>query len=1253
MKRFYLSIILACFATLNALAVNVSVTMNYISRTMTLVEKGSGTAVDVGTVGGTTTSPVYTFDADAGTYILTGYSSTGQANGTLEISVYENGESQDGGSQDGKIFKITTITAYASNSGWALGTDYTLACHATSREGVSRVITTTVGSNVAGRETFLMHVGDSYRLEYTVSAAQIAEGYLPSFVHSNTVTAAYGNALIAIPKATTYSLVIPKDASLYVGGKQGAIIQSSGGTHYIPFAEVTPESSTTSGDKTTYQFKLGENCTYNYRVSEAGKLTNGGIFTVSANGTLEITEADLNQADPKMIDHDVTHNSYSNVCDILMNINGRGHLNMAKNEKRQLINLRSWQLTDTQTNNYFIEPGYHYQIVDELGNEVNDVIRINDKQEIEAVGEGTAIVLVTYDAINLRIHKSNATSNYMFGPLFGAIWPENTGTFVVTVGGADNSGIDPNMNIQEDLRANADGKSTILDSEHDVLYYLEGAAGYYYTFKPEGVTSVSVANPTLETNTSKYTGFQNITANEDGSYTALLTFGRNIIKLTSANGSSVYQVVSAKPAGYTVTNKSRPDKAIMPGDDISIQFHGFFHPANKLAGIYNMSAYLVYNGLPNGNSLILSPNQYTFGGDPRAQVFEYHIDSDWDPATPFQLRQGAIQINGYGSTIGKHRDISIIGGINPNFTAVVRVDYFGSIPNVDIPLATPIDGFKFKGLPADYEIIVKNDVKDTIPANQQGEYLGTYRTYSYEIYADGYKTAMGSHTIEEGDGVKEIAIEMVAITDPKWDGVSMVKPKQVTALESSQEGGEFKNMEGYYKIANGYELRWVAYQTENEKGTLNAVLTDDIDLNDKPWSAIGTNPSNNAKCNYSGTFEGNNKTIKGLYINSASGYNALFGYVKNATVRNLTTEGEVAKGTAAMFASLNGTFIIENCHNKANVTGGQGIGGLIGSTASGTVGSVVRNSSNTGNVNSGRNMYAGGFAGQLFSGTFENCWNTGSVTSTSSTGFIGGFSGSTGSAGVLLLNSYNTGSVITAGENYIGGLVGYADAGTFQNCFNTGAILNSSSAESGAIKGVGAGATILNCYAPDNLGSSVVAEEAILKPIVAFASGEIAWLLGNAFKQEIGSDNIPALEGKSVYKVSYSNNLDSELATIYTNGTLPAISKEGYISKWLTAVNGTEIVSVSADSNIHLAFSEDDGTGIDENEYSLSVYPNPFADYVIVNSNITDIAYLYDGTGKCVLKINLNIGENRIETNYLVKGSYILKTSSTSVKLLK
>jgi len=78
-------------------------------------------------------------------------------------------------------------------------------------------------------------------------------------------------------------------------------------------------------------------------------------------------------------------------------------------------------------------------------------------------------------------------------------------------------------------------------------------------------------------------------------------------------------------------------------------------------------------------------------------------------------------------------------------------------------------------------------------------------------------------------------------------------------------------------------------------------------------------------------------------------------------------------------------------------------------------------------------------------------------------------------------------------------------------------------------------------------------------------------------------------------------------------------------------------------------------TGIenDFNENNISVYPNPFTDYIIVNNENEDTAYLYSVTGQCLIEQQLSIGENRINTFNLPKGIYVLKTKSTSIKLIK
>ena len=124
--------------------------------------------------------------------------------------------------------------------------------------------------------------------------------------------------------------------------------------------------------------------------------------------------------------------------------------------------MRSWQLTDTQTANYFIEPDFHYTILDLDGNPSTGVIEIDNAQTtsepwsaIKAVGNGTAIVLVTYDAIALNYYKYNAKAdsltktNYMGGEYWGAIWPENTAAYVDSVGDHATA-MQPNMCNNED-----------------------------------------------------------------------------------------------------------------------------------------------------------------------------------------------------------------------------------------------------------------------------------------------------------------------------------------------------------------------------------------------------------------------------------------------------------------------------------------------------------------------------------------------------------------------------------------------------------------------------------------------------------------------------------------------------------------------------------------------------------------------------------------------------------------------------------
>jgi hypothetical protein len=67
----------------------------------------------------------------------------------------------------------------------------------------------------------------------------------------------------------------------------------------------------------------------------------------------------------------------------------------------------------------------------------------------------------------------------------------------------------------------------------------------------------------------------------------------------------------------------------------------------------------------------------------------------------------------------------------------------------------------------------------------------------------------------------------------------------------------------------------------------------------------------------------------------------------------------------------------------------------------------------------------------------------------------------------------------------------------------------------------------------------------------------------------------------------------------------------------------------------------------------ISVYPNPFVNYIFVQTSKESYANFYDASGKLVLQVMLTPGSNHINTSALGKGSYILKHGSNAVVIVK
>ncbi len=238
------------------------------------------------------------------------------------------------------------------------------------------------------------------------------------------------------------------------------------------------------------------------------------------------------------------------------------------------------------------------------------------------------------------------------------------------------------------------------------------------------------------------------------------------------------------------------------------------------------------------------------------------------------------------------------------------------------------------------------------------------------------------------------------------------------------------------RIKSSKDLLKFKKRVENGEIALGAVLTKDIDMSDICGETIGNwEPITE----YAGTFDGDNHSIKNLYINNNTDeYTGLFGraledsLIKNVTMEDFQITSEKTSGSLA--GSSRGT--VENCHSDGQLTATSKVsGGLCG------IGEIMINCSNRGTVN-GVETTVGGVVGEM-RGTIENCWNEGSIESTGN--YVGGVIGSLtedinhGKLPVFATDCYNTGKV-TNTAICAGGVIGHAHNFVINRCYNLGEV---------------------------------------------------------------------------------------------------------------------------------------------------------------------------------------------------------------------
>ncbi len=352
-------------------------------------------------------------------------------------------------------------------------------------------------------------------------------------------------------------------------------------------------------------------------------------------------------------------------------------------------------------------------------------------------------------------------------------------------------------------------------------------------------------------------------------------------------------------------------------------------------------------------------------------------------------------------------------------------------------------------------------------------------------------------------------------------------------------------VDGYYQITNGGNLFWFAEYINTVDRTANAKLTADINLENRAWTPIGSTGEGNN--NFRGHFDGQGYTITGLYAEGGRSGLGFFGEVRLGTVENFTIYGEVkligkydyvggvigsAPGVNSDVPDHNGA-TIRNITSYVNVTLGEGshgsnrVGGFIGYANHET---LIENCSWYGTLDLGPYRAQDGVGGLVGKAndnsavTIRNCGAYGTIKT-----------------------SYQSGSYNSFDTIYIGGIVSNSVSSAQTNIENTlwaGNIINETNlgekahiSAFGTLNGIG---SVTNCYALDNAPYITTngTHDSYITTVTdeQLASGEVAYKLGTAWGQNIGTDDYPILGGAKVYQV---NNCKNEVAKYSnTNETL-------------------------------------------------------------------------------------------------------------------
>ena len=384
--------------------------------------------------------------------------------------------------------------------------------------------------------------------------------------------------------------------------------------------------------------------------------------------------------------------------------------------------------------------------------------------------------------------------------------------------------------------------------------------------------------------------------------------------------------------------------------------------------------------------------------------------------------------------------------------------------------------------------------------------------------------------------------------------------------------GLFTNLpvsDGYVQIGSAANLQKFAAEVNAGNQNLNAQLTADINMSGESWPASIGYWGDNGWVMYGGHFDGQGHTISNLTYTTGRNYHGLFGVVTTGTViENFSVTGTVTNSDYTEFGTIgfarDNNPIIRNVHSSLNFNNtyvGARIGGILGVAFENpaTIDRCTYSGTLSANDNGGGGNY-GGIVGYTNNSsacvpTITNCLFDGNLVN----------------------------SATTPGNCTFGGIVGYVGANpkvTVENCLSIGTVTSKVAGQFyGAVKNNTC--SIVNSYYQGDKVNGLEENVTLTASVVTddqLASGEVAYDLGDAFHQVLGTDAYPVLDisKPNVYKMSVSSAGYASFVPEVNIAALPTGVTAYVGQKTTNALHLEEVTALPADNAFVVKAAEGD-----------------------------------------------------------------------------